>query len=116
MPYTMAIKPGAVSAGGEITIPGYMPPIRHLLKFIVKRKNSITWDFTSSTIATDDVTATGSGTDEMAEAVEKTVVNTTPGAGEVQVTGDRTIKVGDAIADGDLVIITYIAKGEFSGV
>jgi len=107
----LVLYPGAVSAGGTITIPSYFPPIWRLLRFVVKRMNTITWSglgAAGATIATKDVSAAASGSDSIAECAEKTVVTTTPGTGQVQLTGPRKITVGDAINDGDTVIIDAI--------
>lgn len=116
MPETLVLYPGAVAAGGTLSIPPPYPEAEQLLAFLVKRKNSITWSglgTASATIATDDVAAASSGSDQIAETVPKTIVTGTPAAGEVALQDSRTIVVGDAIADGDLVVVVYIAKGEF---
>jgi len=114
------LKPGAVSANGDINLPGWAPKISKLLAVKVKRKNSITWSglgAAGATIATDDVAAAGSGSDTIAEAAEKTIIQTgTPAAGEAIKVDEDTIHIGDAIADGDLVILDYIPKGAIRAI
>jgi len=110
------LYPGSVAAGGTISIPSYLPPIHKLLKFVVKRINTITWSglgAAGATIATKDVAAAASGSDTLAECLSKTIVTTTPATGEVQLTGPRSIVTGDAINDGDAIIIDFFAQTDY---
>jgi len=106
---------GPVAAGGAIDLPRYFPPLHRLLRFTIKRMNYVTWSglgAAGATIETKDVAAAASGSDNIAECITKTIVTTTPGAGQVQLSASRVITTGDAINDGDLVIIDAIAKTE----
>ena len=118
MPETLILKPGAVSAGGTITLPGYAKPARVLLFFaVVTRK---TTDVKHAACAATDAAYSSETTlasiSHFDAIVPKTIVEGTPGAGEVALTGDKEITVGDDIGAEDYVIISYIPKGEFSGV
>lgn len=114
MPFQKVIYPGAVTAGGTISIGAEGPEMDKLLSFILKRKNTLTWSGSTSvdSFGTLDVTAGVSGSDDVGEAVSKTVVTGTPTTGEVAQVDGYTIQVGDPINDGDLVIVTYTIKGE----
>jgi hypothetical protein len=86
-----------------------------LLACFVKRAEVITWaglGAAGATIATSDVAAAADGSDAVSEAETKTVVTTTPGAGEVQKVDENTIQLGDAILDGDEVVVLYQSVGE----
>jgi len=116
MTIEISIYPGAVGAGKTFSLPSYFPPLRALLRYVIKRKNSITWSglgAAGATIATDDVSAAASGADTIAECITKKIVTTTPGTGEVQLSAEREITTGDAIADGDLVIIHGVKKTDY---
>ena len=113
------LSPGAVAAGGTISLPGYVPRLAKLLSFVLVRRNAITWSglgAAGATIATRDVAAAASGTDLLGECVPKEVVDAAPAAGQVQLRDPKTIVVGDAINDGDHVVIVGVALGAYSGV
>lgn len=118
MVQTLILKPGAVSAGETFSIPGYAPPARSLLAFFVVSR--ATTDVKHAACAATDAAYSSETTlatiNHFNAITPKTIVETTPGTGEVQLVDERTIKVGDAIGAEDYVIICYIEKGAFSGV
>ena len=108
----VAMVPGAVSAGTEITLPGYAKPISALVAALKTGRVSITHAACAATSAAY-ATATTLGT-PINVLTSLTIVDTTPSAGQIQVTGDNTVVLGDDLQDGDLLILIYVGKGDLS--
>lgn len=91
----LILAPGDVAANTNIDFPAYAKKARQLVAAIK---------------------FTGSDATVAAVASNLTVVNTTPGAGQIQLVDEDTIQLGDALTTRDLLVIVYVAKGEYSGV
>ncbi len=109
----VAMVPGAVSAGDEITLPGYAKPIASLVAALKTGRVDITHAACGATGAAY-ASATTLGT-PLNVLTSLTVVDTTPSSGQIQVTGDKTVVLGDDLEDGDLLILVYVGKGDLSG-
>lgn len=109
----VAMVPGAVSAGTNITLPSYAKPIAALVAALKTGRVDITHAACSATDAAY-ASATTLGTPiNVLSAL--TVVDTTPSSGQIQVVNDNTVVLGDDLEDGDLLILIYVGKGDLSG-
>ncbi|MEM2163686.1 MAG: hypothetical protein QXR62_04600 [Candidatus Bathyarchaeia archaeon] len=105
MPIQIFYRPGTVSAGGSFTLPGYFPPLYKLLKVRYLKEQAVDEGGTA--------TYTLRGLDVGPDSADKTIVDTTPDAGEVQLIRPRTIVVGDALTANDTVEIIAVTETEF---
>jgi len=94
MVVVIAHAPGAVAAGTNIDIPDWAPKIRELVAAIK--------------VTLSDATVAGS-------IANLTVVSETPASGQIQLVDENTYKLGDDTTARDLIILVYVAKGEYSG-
>ena len=92
---TLVIVPitSSVSAGTDITLPNNVR---------LKRIGS------AYRITMSDATVAGA-------CSALTVVTTTPASGQIYLSGERTIQVGDDLTTRDIIVIYGIAKGEIPG-
>ncbi|MEM2529034.1 MAG: hypothetical protein QXG40_06520 [Ignisphaera sp.] len=102
MPVQIFYRPGAVSAGGSFVLPSYFPPLYKLLKVRYMKGRAVNEGGTA--------TYTLKGLDCGDASVDKTIVTTTPGAGQVQLIRPRTIVCGDALTADDAVEIIAVTE------
>ncbi len=121
--------PGATPANTNIPLP-FGVSVRQIVKAF-KLGNTgggggHTHDIASGTTAVTSTAANGSGivsahaltVDELPShnhITELSVVSDTPGSGEIQLVDKHTIQLGDAINDGEALILYYIGYGEIPG-
>lgn len=84
----LVIAPGTVAANTDISIPGRLHKITAARKF------------------------TGSDGTNAADSSALTVATQTPGAGEIWLSAEGTVQLGDALTGRNVVIIQGVAIGE----
>jgi len=107
------IRPGAVSANTNIDLPVYYKKIASLIAAFKTTKVDVSHAACAASGAvysSDTVLAS-----PLNVLTALSVVTTTPGAGQIQLVDEDTIQLGDAVKDGEEIILVYLPKGEVPG-
>jgi len=88
------IVPGSTTAGDSIDLPAYVPKLREIVGAVL--------------VTLSDAASAGTVT-------PLTVVTETPSGNQIQLSDEDTIVLGTDTTTRDILIITAVPKGEYSG-